>query len=253
MNATLSKTVFSTPCVVCGEIVEIELCQTGDERVDSLMRSLAKRTAHTACKDGVEARRAEKEAVERIAKRSGQWHALCPALYRDSAEWVQRPQAKRVLRYKSVVKALAWAYGPSGLVLFGRESGTGKTTAAWVIVRREFDAGRFVVALTHAQLSDEATKFACGDAGKGWQSVLKRCDLLLVDDLGKSRFKSASGAGRASEEFLFELVDSRIRDRLPTILTSNTDGEGLKAAMSEERGEAFVRRLREFFKHVNFD
>jgi DNA replication protein DnaC len=83
--------------------------------------------------------------------------------------------------------------------------------------------------------------------------MLSKCDILFIDDLGKSKFQTFDGTGKAAEEFLFDLVNDRMAAMKPCVFTCNKDGETLKASMSEDRGEPFLRRLRESCVSVNFD
>lgn len=244
---------ITVECKICGDPVNLVYERTSNEAIDTALMSMAKMVVHDRCREYAERRQVIATEEQRVLKRAADWKILCPALYQNSDEWLRSAEAGRKVRMIAVNKVLAWNYGERGLLAHGRKSGTGKTTAAWVLVKREFRQGKFIVATSHTALSEKATLIAKGETDNKWVSLLKRCDLLFVDDLGKSRFKGVSGEGRASEEFLFELVDHRIGEKLPTIFTCNMAGDELVKAMSSERGEAFVRRLKEFFISVNFD
>lgn len=249
------STQILSKCTICGGEVAVPFEPTGDPVIDKAIAGMAGKMVHDKCAEDKDRRQTEAGALARLENAASDWSALCPPLYRDSDEWVRTEAAARKLRMRSVNKALEWQFGSRGLFLFGQQSGKGKTTSAWVVCKREFRLGRFVCAASHVQLSDKATALACGDdRGGRWAATLRRCDLLFVDDFGKSRFKGRDGAGRAAEEFVFDLVDHRAVNNLPTILTSNfVNGDAVREAMSSDRGEAFVRRLQDFFVCVSFD
>lgn len=74
-----------------------------------------------------------------------------------------------------------------------------------------------------------------------WAERLISCHCFFLDDLGKSDL----AAGAESE--LFDIVDRRLVERnRVTIITSNNKGEELASAMDSSRGEAFMRRIREY-------
>ena len=240
-------------CSICKGQFEIEIESMGDPEMDTHMKRMASTLPHQKCADALAAKEADDAAQRNAVVRSMEWNRLCPAMYLTSENWVLSDSGKKKLHQKPVTAALAWQYGVKGIILYGSDSGTGKTTCAWVLAAREFKTGKFVVAMTHSEMTNSAIKVAKGEAPKKWVSLLKKCDLLMIDDLGKSKFKGVDGEGKAGEELLFDVIDSRCRSELPTIITSNLTGEGMKGAMSDDRGEPFVRRLREFFVHVCFN
>lgn len=242
-------------CQVCGKPVIVHYKATGIRHLDETMLKVAKTIVHNHCYNERVRQKKEADETERLNQRTANWRLLCEPFYQTSHEWILTAGAAKKVNMAAVKKALEWQYGPKGMILSGRKSGTGKTTTAWAVLHREFNLGRFIVAISHTELSQKATQIATSSdlLANRWMHTIKNCDLLFIDDLGKSRFKSVSGDGRASEEFLFDLVDGRIKSNLPTIITCNMNGEDLQKSMSEERGEAFVRRLREFFVNVKYD
>lgn len=245
---------ITVECQVCGQPLTLEWRPTGNRVFDESMLRVAKGTVHSHCWHKRKHELTKAEENMRIAQRSADFRLLCPPQYHNSSEWIKTPEARR-LNHKAVTEALAWTYGFMGLTLHGKVSGSGKTTTAWLLCEREFNSGKFIVAMTHKEMSDKATWMAkeLTPESKRWAETLKSCDLLFVDDLGKSRFKTVSGEGRASEEFLFDIVDTRIKNQLPTIFTVNMTGAEMKAAMSDDKGAYLIRRLREFFVNVKFD
>jgi len=198
---------FTIECQVCGQNLELEYPQTGDAGMDRLLLKVAKGCVHDRCFN--ERRHANDEAqeVERITARSQAWPLLCEPYYQNCTEWIKTGEAMGKLNMPSVRQALEWQYNPKGLLLHGKQSGTGKTTSMWCIMHREFIAGRFIVKVSHTELAKKAIKisFKSEPGIFRWAHTLKTSDILFIDDLGKARFKSADGEGRASEEFLFDI------------------------------------------------
>lgn len=250
----LDKDHITVQCHVCGGPVNLGWTPSGVKMLDDLMMRIAGFTVHDHCARKFRAKLDQNEENLRIAQRSADFRLLCPPLYHDSDQWVKSQHAYR-LKQKAIAKAMEWKFCSIGLTMHGKISGTGKTTTAWLILQREFLAGRFIVAMTHKEMSDRATSMAreFTPESKRWADTLRNCDLLFVDDLGKSRFKAMNGEGRASEEFLFDIMDERIKNKVPTIFTVNMTGDELKKAMSSDKGVYFVRRFKEFFISVNFD
>jgi DNA replication protein DnaC len=124
-------------------------------------------------------------------------------------------------------------------------------------MRREFLKRQFLVSMTHAEMARRATNLACYTTPENvrWQKAVFGCDLLMIDDLGKSHSVTQSGVGKAHEEFLFDLISYRQAHALSCVFTANLDSDGLAKAFSEERSVFILRRLREMCRKtaVNFD
>jgi DNA replication protein DnaC len=142
--------------------------------------------------------------------------------------------------------ALRWSYGRQGLLLYGA-SGRGKSRIAWAILKREFMAGKSVEVLDCTFGFQYSSKFAvsAGDASR-WVGGLMTVDLLLLDDVLKVKLTDSV------EQALFAIVNSRTERGLPIIVTTNDTGESLAARMSDDRGPALLRRLREFSTTISF-
>ena len=175
-------------------------------------------------------------ATNRQNRLSCAFESICPPLYRES-------DLKRI--HGAFSEAVQnWKYSPTGLFMQGTP-GTGKTRAAWWLLKREHFAGTSVYGLTCTEFS----RFA----GEQWHSESKqralaeeamdkcrRIKLLLLDDLGKQKMTE-----RAELE-LFDLLENRTQNLLPTIVTSNSSGNQIVAMLSEDRGSAIMRRIKDF-------
>lgn len=182
----------------------------------------------------------QEQALLEQQRRQEAFHALCPPLYRES-------DPKR-LPAAFLRECEAWEVSPMGLGFVGI-AGTGKTRAAWMLLKRLHFSGVRVFGLT-------ATAFAkaCADqwhdnnqAKALAEDTLTRCrrtKVLLLDDLGKQKMTE-----RAELE-LFDLLEHRTSHELPVIWTANAGRETLKQMLSPDRGEPILRRLAEFTKVV---
>ena len=187
----------------------------------------------------------DRERQERLRQEweGGAWHGveggLCPALYRNSD-----PAS---LPAVPLAKVLDWRYGAQGLVAHG-DTGRGKTRAMWLLLRRlHFGEGRKIVAFSTGQFAHECARRFAGDGdGPHWIERLARTDIVFFDDLGNDRVTE-----RVESE-LFGVVERRIANCLPLLITTNHIGDTLAAKFTPDTGAALVRRLREFCLCVVF-
>lgn len=237
--------IFTVTCKICGEPLELSIPDGLDNVTAGLLRKWTA-TAHNRCYDEKQ-KKDKARAIERqFAERAARWSTVCPPVYHGTI-------ASRIPDQFALRVVMAWAFGPMGLLATGR-SGQGKTRSVFLTLRREFQAGRAVAFYTHAQFNRAALDMIGNDiASVRWVRLLATVDILFLDDLGKANFTDASGRGRHAEELLFDIFERRIGSGLPTVFTCSLDGETLTKAMSAERGEPFVRRLREFCQPVAFN
>ena len=180
---------------------------------------------------------AQAQTEEIIAAKDARWAAHCPPLYRATD-----PARLDAARLKRV---LAWQYGPRGLILTG-PGGTGKTRCALLLVKRlVLDEGREACVFLGNQFA-QACQTAWMDNGPAWSQRLNTVEVLFLDDLAKSKFTE-----RVEAE-LFGIVEMRMANLLPTIITTNTVGGTLKSKLSADRGEPLIRRLRECCQCITF-
>lgn len=107
--------------------------------------------------------------------------------------------------------------------------------------------GRSVAVLDCGFGFDYGAKFSVSAAdAANWIEQKARVGLLLMDDTLKVKLTDSVEAA------LFMLVNYRTENELPIILTTNDTGETLQTRMSEDRGAALLRRLREFSTSITF-
>ncbi|MEW6160158.1 MAG: ATP-binding protein [Verrucomicrobiota bacterium] len=184
----------------------------------------------------VDARQALAEA-ERA--RNDRWERLCPLEFRDTKlERLPVPNATK--------RVLAWQYGPRGLILHG-PTGTGKSRSSWLLLRREFKAGRRIVVMDYSAGIEYARQYSESTrTADNWVCARMECDLLFMDDVLKARLSDGFEAA------LFAIVAERTENGRPIIATTNDTGTSLEARMTDDRGAALVRRLREHCDSVTF-
>lgn len=197
----------------------------------------------TACEPCIERIRAEEDAhaSEQIRlRRQERWATICPPLYRTT------DQTRIPVPFRNAIAS--WSYSPRGVGFIGA-AGQGKTRSAYALLRRHHEQGRSCEAVgttTFATLCLQ--QFNDNRDARQHASVtlsrIRHVDLLLIDDLGKSKMTE-----RCEVEF-FDLLEHRTSHLLPTLWTANARGNELLALMSPDRGEPILRRLAEFSEIV---
>ena len=178
------------------------------------------------------------------------WNEICPPLYRGTDE------ARLTKRFLD--RVLKWECGPRGLVLVG-PTGTGKTRCMYTLLKRllygKFREPRLnasgatikdIMVLTSNQFGHDCLERFGNHTVIPWLRKLCNVKVLAIDDFGKETLTE-----RVEAE-LFNIVEMRIANNLPLIITTNFDGKRLLSKFSADRGEPLLRRLREFCDQVIF-
>jgi len=167
------------------------------------------------------------------------WFDVCPPLYQGTI-------ADRLPCQEAFEEMMTWEYGPTGLVLHG-PSGTGKSRCGWLLIEREYKLGRNSASMDSTAGLKYASKFSTSAAVvEEWIDGFIKCDLLFMDDIFKNKLTDSF------EGVIFTLLDQRIQQMKPTIITSNDTGKTLTSRMTEDRGEPLIRRLREHSRMIMF-
>lgn len=234
-----------TICKACGKELHLADLPPG-ELNDIISRKVLPQVVHNHCFDEWKDRIKRIDEARAMAARNAQWETLCPPLY-------QGTDIGRLPNQKASQEALKWVYSPTGMIFYGA-SGKGKTRTMWLVLRQAFAEGRFVAATTHTDFAANATLAnQIGNASiLKWVKMLQTADVLFIDDLGKSRFKTMDGSSRAAEEILFSILEKRWTNQLPVMLTTNGTQAQFEAQMSKDMATPFLRRLREYQEAIHF-
>jgi DNA replication protein DnaC len=141
-----------------------------------------------------------------------------------------------------------YRYGSQGLAFIGK-SGAGKTRAMMLLMERLAGQGRSVVWITSTDLAYCAADQFSNDPQEKFEAKerlqkLRTSKVAFIDDLGKGRLTDRM------ESELFDIIDTRIREELPTFWTSNSNGKDLFAMFSPDRAEALMRRIGKDFTTI---
>ena len=165
---------------------------------------------------------------------------ICPPLYLDTnIDRLPAAQLEQVMN---------WKFGAKGLILLG-ETGKGKSRVAWTLLRRIFTETRPAVNFTWFDcvgFGHAISRHYQEEDAEDWLDSLATEQLVFMDDLGKLKLTE-----RAEVE-LFGLIERRCANKLPMIVTTNDTGDSLASRMTDNRGPALIRRLREFCEPIQF-
>lgn len=181
--------------------------------------------------------------AEGVAKSRKQlWDQLCPKAY-------QKTEPHRLPSPTKLERILRWKFGGERGLLLAGPSGRGKTRCAWKLLQREFFAGRSVSCIDSTFGLRYMQKVATsGAVAFEWLDHQMRVDILFMDDTLKVKLDNSG-----SETALFAVIEERMANQKPIILTTNDTVESLAQRMSSDRAEATIRRLRECCEIIPFE
>jgi len=168
------------------------------------------------------------------------FNTICPPLYLGT-DTARLPQDE-------FQQAMKWNYGSMGLILVG-ETGKSKTRIAWQVIKKTLLSrrGKFEFYFFDCiSFGHEIARHYRDEDCEDWLDSVARAALVFFDDLGKLKLTD-----RAEAE-LFGVIERRCSLKLPIIATTNDTGETLCSRMTDNRGAALVRRLREFCEVIKF-
>lgn len=229
----LTNKIITKKCVLCG-------CDFDTEQITFLDRVISFQTHCDPCITIATEKRDIEEQRQKLEQREAEFWAMVPKIYQTTDENQIAPQLKKAIR--------EWKYGPIGLGFKG-PSGSQKTRASVLLLYSLHKSGRSVFYLKATNLTKNALEAFSDDKGTKKQALeamrqATECHVLLLDDIGKGRLSPSA------EESLYALLDTRTENMLPTIWTTNADSSQLHDMMSEDRGDAIMRRLVEFSKII---
>ena len=132
----------------------------------------------------------------------------------------------------------------SGNLLFSGNTGLGKTFLSACIARAVADGGHSVVYESAGKLFSvlEKARFEASEETRRAAEKYSVCDLLIIDDLGTEL------PGQFVTSALYTLVNDRLLEGKPTIISTNLSGEELSRRYSPQ----IASRLRGSYKRVAF-
>ncbi len=192
------------------------------------------------CDGCIDEHLSDRRKTERLAE----WRAICPVQFQNTdPARLERPE-----RYEKAVNAHIWTgqnHG-RGLLLYGK-TGMGKTRAMWSVLLREFLRGKDITVLNSGSAFEYARMMSIGvREGMDWLQHKITVPVLGLDDIFKGKLTDSW------ESALFDIIDSRMENGRPFVVTCNDVGDALAARMSPDRGPALIRRLREFCERIHF-
>ena len=220
----------------CFEVVDVPIIELFSRKMDF-------RVLCDSCEEKHRLESEQKEQQERVERFKNAFEDICPPLYRDTdLGRIYAPFAEVALNYQ---------FNSTGILLEG-PPGTGKTRAAWHILKRMVEAGKSCYGLTSTQFAKfAADQWHSNNDEKGIAcEAMERCrrtSVLLLDDLGKQKMTDRS------ELELYDVLEWRTTNLKPTIITTNASGEQLARMLSEDRRNAILLRIRDFSQFIKFN
>jgi len=227
-NGLLPEKEFGITCKFCGQ----PFVWTRPAGTPACMESFFP-NCHSGCAPTAETASVVNEAM-------AYWRMITPKLYQDT-------DRNKLPVGPGPEGVFSWQYNIGGLLAFG-ETGTGKTRSVFLLLKRLCQEGKRPLVFTPIEFSHAVAEHMRGSGGRAWIESLSERDLLVFDDLGKGKLTD-----RVESE-LFGLIDKRIANMLPTIITTNLTGDTMEGVMTKDRAIPLVRRFREpdYFTTVSF-
>lgn len=230
---------ISKTCEHCSASFEIT-----DPGNDPVLKIIARMQKYCGpCSNKMVADEKDRIAQREQASRQAKWNQICPPIYRETDFY------NRGLNQELCAAAAEWnPEGNKGLGFMG-PSRIGKTRLLFFALERAFKAGRSVAAISHIDFCELVLAAASGpDDLRRYQAEqtmdrLRRCDVLLLDDVGKAPTSPQRDA------MLYSLLERRSTYQLPILWCSNGHGQWLTDRFGADRGTPIVSRLAEF-SHV---
>lgn len=120
-----------------------------------------------------------------------------------------------------------WKAENQGLYIYSTMRGTGKTFLASCICKEIMAKYAIITKFVQAtSLIEESKKSQLADNGTSYIDLLKRCELLVLDDIGINNTEWMNS-------LLFEILDHRYQNQLVTIITANIPQSELSKTMDD--------------------
>lgn len=135
--------------------------------------------------------------------------------------------------------ARKYAEDPSGWLFFTGRYGTGKTHLAGAIANYALENEKEVIFQPVPDLLDQL-RISYGNTGESFEDRFDRIrtvHLLVLDDLG------AQSPTAWAEEKLYQIINYRYVNKLPTVITSNVNPRDMDGRIASRLKDTFVTRI----------
>jgi chromosomal replication initiation ATPase DnaA len=228
-------------CDQCGNAAPYEPLMIGDQDFGGNFPHVC-----PACQAKAEREEEARQRAEVIAEREREIERMIPPRIRrtDIAHPEFNAQAWRVVE--------RWSpHAGNWLVMVG-ESGLCKTRLMGLLAMRMIRQGLKVAWTSDIGFQAAALREHDADAkernkARSLLALWKSCDVLCIDDFGKSAGDGKEGVMVKAERHLFDILDHRFHHDLPVILGANTHPADMLALglFTKDRGTPLVGRILE--------
>ena len=223
-------------CNVCGGSFTVEIMAGMSSEYAEILRRFAPKVC-AACGDA-ESERIRRECAERDARlvaerRTAEWEAICPPLYRN-------PDPSR-FDPKAAAAVNAWDFGSRGLCLVGL-SRAGKTTLMLHKLHGLHMAGLTVAFVGAVQFGHGVAR-ASGDSQSSLDAYIRaliRVDVLAIDDVGKER------ATERVQSELYNVLEERTNSLKPVFVTTQLTDAEFGNKFAPDLASAILGRIKDF-------
>jgi len=225
------KTKFSE--MMNGKIMVNTICNDCIKEFDALVAEKEKQIIKK--RDEVKAKKEEENRIEKLRLRGVGKRYLLNSFDNFNADTPSKQNA--LVKVKELCRCINNDEAASNLIMVGGV-GTGKTHLANAAVIDLTDSGRNCGRVNLIDMVRRLKSTWSKDSEESEEDVLKiysNCDLLIIDEVG-IQFNSDT-----EKMFVFDVINGRYEEELPTVIISNLDVNGVKEII----GERCIDRLRQ--------
>lgn len=198
-----------------------------------------------------------REAIMRT--RRAYWHHATPSAYRAPDSTPENPRHNFNVDHPTIQAnraaletVLGWKFGRQGILASGKTS-RGKTRAMYALCHRLACEEGIDVAIWPAQEFFAAlqaeVRYQRDDAAEFIRRQAQR-PVLFIDDYGQEALLQSRAEW--SQGWFFRLIDRRMENGLPLLMTTNMNAKQMLAKEDKIGGDPFIRRLLEVATPLKF-
>ena len=181
------------------------------------------------------------EAIKQVEIKTGEFACELdvPPIFQDATfanyDLYDDAQVEMASRLKRYAKTFPQQLTEGRSMVFWGNIGTGKTHLAYAIAKEVVAAGYKAESFLIGELLKKAWGVPLEQRQKWMSNIVRRSDLLVLDELGKH----SPNAG--SINLAFEIINARTNERKPLLLISNLNPRELMSFYGEEIWSRIVR------------